>query len=157
MKKRVFLIGCCMLFVLAGCGAENGKNSEVQKEATQAVEMKQTAKEEEAASKEQSDDKAEEAVITQDQALEAIKNYCYANNADLEKMAESEDVTVYFDASTNEAGEIVVLFRSYTGAQIRYYIDPDSGVVYVTELVPGIIDEEQKTDETFNIRDYMNN
>ena len=26
---------------------------------------------------------------------------------------------------------------------------------YVTELVPGIIDEEQETGETFNARDYL--
>ena len=29
-----------------------------------------------------------------------------------------------------------------------------SGETYVTELVPGIIDEEQRTEESFNIRDY---
>ena len=27
---------------------------------------------------------------------------------------------------------------------------------YVTELVPGIIDEEQKTGKTFNVNDYIN-
>ena len=44
-------------------------------------------------------------------------------------------------------------FMSYA-AQIRYYVDPTSGDTYVTEFVPGITDEEQKTGETFNIRDY---
>ena len=99
---------------------------------------------------------ANEALITQDQALEAIKKYCFENDPELESMMNSGDYTMYFDASVNDAGEIVVLYRSYTAAQIRYYINPTSGEVYVTELVPGIIDEEQKTDETFNIRDYMN-
>jgi hypothetical protein len=93
--------------------------------------------------------------ITQDQALEAVKSYCIANNPDLESMLGSDDYTVYFDVSTSEADEIVVLFRSYTGAQIRYYVDKTTGEVYVTEFVPGIIDEEQRTEETFNIRDYM--
>ncbi len=93
--------------------------------------------------------------ITQEQALEAIKNYCIASNPDLESMMNSEDTTTYFEVSTNVAGEIVVLYRSYTAAQIRYYINPTTGNVYVTELVPGIIDNEQKTDESFNIRDYL--
>jgi hypothetical protein len=97
-----------------------------------------------------------DAVITQEQALEAVKDHCIANNPSLEEMLGSEDYTTYFDVSTSEAGEIVVLFRSYTGAQIRYYVDPNSGDVYTTELVPGIIDEEQRTEETFNIKDYMN-
>ena len=70
-------------------------------------------------------------------------------------MNDPDDYTVYWDVSTNEAGEVVVLYRSYTGAQIRYYIDPDTGDTYVTELVPGITDEEQQTDESFNIRDYI--
>ena len=49
----------------------------------------------------------------------------------------------------------LVLFRSYTGAQNRYYIDPVSGEATVTELVPGIMDEEQRTDESLNVWDYL--
>ena len=48
-----------------------------------------------------------------------------------------------------------MLYRSYTSAQIRYYIQPVTGEAYVTELVTGIIDEEQETGETFNARDYL--
>ena len=93
--------------------------------------------------------------ITKDQAFEAVKNYCYMNNPDLKGIEESGEYTVYWDISTNEDQKIVILFRSYTGSQTRYYIDPESGDTYVTELVPGIIDEEQKTDESFNVRDYL--
>jgi hypothetical protein len=56
--------------------------------------------------------------------------------------------------TTNEKDEIVVLFRSYTGSETRYYVDPVSGETYVTERVPGIIEDEQRTDESFNVRDY---
>ena len=98
-------------------------------------------------------DKAD--VITQDKALEAIKKYCYADNPDLESMIDSDKYVFYWNAETNEAGEIVVLFRSYTGALIRYYIQPDSGETYVTEFVPGITYDEQRTGESFNVRDYI--
>ena len=47
------------------------------------------------------------------------------------------------------------MFRSYTGALIRYYIDPVSGETYVTEFVPGITSEEQRTEESFNARDFL--
>jgi hypothetical protein len=70
-------------------------------------------------------------------------------------MEGSDEQTLYWEASTNDTGERVVLYRSYTGAQIRYYIDPVSGDTYVTELVPGIIDDEQRTEESFNVRDYL--
>ena len=67
---------------------------------------------------------------------------------------DSGEYNIYWDVTASNADKIVVLFRSYTSAQIRYYIDPISGETYVTELVPGIIDEEQRTEESFNIRDY---
>ena len=93
--------------------------------------------------------------LTQEQALEAIRKYCIINNPDLEGLKDSEDYTLYWEVTTNEANEIVVLYRAYTGAQTRYYIDPTSGETYVTELVPGIIDEEQRTEESFNVKDYL--
>lgn len=101
------------------------------------------------------DTAAGEQALTEDQALASIQNYCYEQNPELEKGADSEETTVYWDVSANEAGEIVVLFRSYTGSETRYYIDPVSGETYSTEMVPGIIDEEQRTDESFNVKDYL--
>ncbi len=92
--------------------------------------------------------------LTQEQALSAIKNYCYNNNPDLKDMEESDEYTIYWDVSTNDENEIVVLYRSYTGAETRYYINPASGETYVTELVPGIIDEEERTEEVLNAWDY---
>ena len=72
--------------------------------------------------------------------------------ADIEKEGE---YTVYWEIESEDDDEIVVIFRSYTGALIRYYIEPVSGDTYVTEYVPGITSEEQKTDEQFNIRNYV--
>lgn len=94
--------------------------------------------------------------INNENALSAIKNYCYINYPDLKDMEESDDFTTYFEVEKDENEEIVVLFRSYTGAQVRYYIDVESGETYVTEFVPYITEKEEKTDETFNIRDYIN-
>ena len=93
--------------------------------------------------------------LTEEQAVEAIKNYCFTKNPDLKNIVDSGEYIVYWNAAVNDANEIVVLYRSYTAAQIRYYIDPDSGETYVTELVPGIIDEEQRTEESFNVREYL--
>ena len=93
--------------------------------------------------------------LTEDQALEAIKKYCFNKDPNLKEMTDSSEYNIYWDVTTNASNEIVVLYRSYTGAQIRYYIDPVSGETYVTELVPGIIDEEQRTEESLNVSDYL--
>ena len=166
MKKKLILLAmCCMVFGLAACGSKDGKEGDSvlepipveetaqAEETAEAPEKEQAAAQEQAAVQEQAE--ASSDVLTQEQALEAIKNYCYANNPDLESMAESDDYTIYWDVTTGEADEIVVLYRSYTGAETRYYIDPTSGETYVTELVPGIIDDEQRTEESFNVRDYV--
>ena len=47
------------------------------------------------------------------------------------------------------------MFRSYTGSLTRYYIDRASGETTVTEFVPGIMTEEEPSEESLNVRDYM--
>ncbi len=96
-----------------------------------------------------------EGTISDEQALSAIESYCYAENPDLEGIVNAGEYTVYWEIASSDGQEIVVLFRSYTGAQIRYYIDRASGETYVTEFVPGIFSEEERTDESFNVRDYL--
>jgi hypothetical protein len=97
--------------------------------------------------------KTGEEEITDDLAILAIKNYCYETNPDLKNMEGSDQYTLYWNVESSDENEIVVLFRSYTAAQVRYYIDKASGNTYVTEFIPGITNEE-RTDENFNIKDY---
>ena len=93
--------------------------------------------------------------ITADQTLSAVKNYCYKNNPDLEEMVKSGNYTINWEIQSSNDKEIVILYRSYTSALVRYYINPVTGDTYVTEFMPGITDSEQKTDEHFNIKDYL--
>ena len=109
-----------------------------------------------ASTEEQASENSETTDLTKEQALEAIKNYCYSNNEDLKNMEDSEEYTISWEVSENGNNEIVVLYRSYTGAETRYYINPSSGDAYATEFVPGITEEEEKTGETLNVRDYLN-
>ena len=92
--------------------------------------------------------------LSDEQALTAIRNYCIAGNPDLESIA-AEDYPTYWELASSDANQIVVLFRSYTGALVRYYIDRATGDTYVTEFVPGITAEEMRTEESLNVRDYL--
>ena len=89
--------------------------------------------------------------ITEEQAMLAIQNYCISNNPDLENIMNESEYPVYFEIISSDDNEIVVLFRSYTGAQNKYYINRHTGDTYVTEFVPGIMDEEERTGESFNV------
>ena len=94
-------------------------------------------------------------VITDEAAVSAVQKYCYAQNPDLEEMVKSGEYPIYWDISDSNEKEAVVVYKSYTGCLNHYYVNRDTGETYVTEYVPGIMEEEQKTDESFNIRDYM--
>lgn len=93
--------------------------------------------------------------LSDEQAAAAIRRYCRIVNPDLESVASGGEAPVYWEVSSSDESRIVVLFRSYTGAQIRYYIDPLSGETYVTEFVPGITADEARTDESLNAWDYI--
>lgn len=151
--KSKLVLPLLMLLMLSGCGAEKENATEAAKttEATTAVTAEESTTE--LAVLNETEGLKEEA-ITDDQALNSIKNYCHIQNPDLEKIEEEGKYSVYWEVVSSSDKEIVILYRSYTGADIRYYINPVSGETYVTEYVSGITTEEEKTDETFNIRNY---
>ena len=93
--------------------------------------------------------------ISSTEALTAVRNYNFKNIPDLEEKVKSDDYTIYWDIASEDDNQIVVIFRSYTGSINRYYIDKNTGEAYETVQVPGIIDDEEKTGETLNIKDYM--
>ncbi|WP_173385585.1 hypothetical protein [Ruminococcus flavefaciens] len=176
MKKKMTLFALCFMCVgLMACGTQTTNTSVKQTETSTTTAAEQTSKPTEAAQQETTEAATQEQTeavqteipetttsvqtdseaLSEDQALDAIKNYCFTNNPELKNMASSDEYTIYWNVTSNTANEIVVLYRSYTGAETRYYIDPVSGETYSTELVPGIIDEEQRTEESFNVKDYM--
>lgn len=146
MKKKICIL-LMLCTVLAGCTEKTDEavKTEINKEPavqTEVIDETPTAD-------------TENDLISDDQAITAIKNYCHISNPDLENIEKEGEYPVYWEVQSSDENEIVVLFRSYTGSQIRYYIDPVSGDTYVTEFVPGITSEEEKTDEELNVKDYM--
>ena len=137
----IVLIGVLSISILTGCGY---KGNETKNEISLIVEQIPDST---------SDITSDS--ITDNQALESIQKYCYTNNPDLEKMVDEGQYQISWSVSLSNDDKIVILYRSYTGAEVRYYINRITGDTYVTEFVSGIMDEEQRTDETFNIRDYI--
>jgi len=93
--------------------------------------------------------------LTDEQALAAIRQYCLSSNPDLEGIVNAGEYPVYWEIASSDVNEVVVLYRSYTGSLVRYYIDRATGETYVTEFVSGITPEEQRTEEHLNVWDYM--
>lgn len=97
-----------------------------------------------------------ERTLSDDEALDAVKRYCLIQNPALADKVDNDAYTVGWAVEQSSEDEVVVLFRSYTSAEVRYYVDPVSGDATVTEFMPGITPEEQPTDETVNLWDYLN-
>lgn len=145
MKRKLFLLTMLMILGASGCDKKQDESTAPTVEQTKVEADKAESKE----------DTISLATIESDQALAAVRNYCIKRQPELADMANSEDYTLYWEVESYNADQIVVLYRSYTGAQVRYYVDNKTGDVYVTEFVPGITEEEERTEETFNVKDYM--
>ncbi|SDB35352.1 hypothetical protein SAMN02910298_01741 [Pseudobutyrivibrio sp. YE44] len=168
-KKFIIALMLTMSLFLVGCGASKEESSDT----TETVETKETSEPAESAETvevsetseatetvevtENTDDTASDSseVITGEQALAAVHNYCLSVFPELKEYEESGDYGMYWDIASEDENEIVIIYRSYTGAIDRYYIDPKTGETYVTEFVSGITDGEEKTGETLNIKDYI--
>ena len=169
MKKKTLLLPVvlCTAMLMTACSGQTPAETptetpaaeeavaETPTEAPATEETATTTEAEAAAPAENSENTVTEAsgAITQDQVMDAVLNYFKADFPDYEIDSEHGE---YWEVEPGDNGEIKVIHKSYTGAFNFYYVDPATGETYVTELVPGIIDEEQKTGETFNVNDYMN-
>ena len=88
-------------------------------------------------------------------ALSIIQNYCLTQNPDLQGIVDAGEFPVSWEIESSDGQQVVILFRSYTGALVRYYIDRATGDTYVTEFVPGITAQEQRTGESFKLWDQV--
>ncbi len=148
LLKQLALLSLILGLGIAGC--EKEENTEViggADEPTTIVLEPEISKDE--------PKETESVIISDEQAIAAIRNYSHISYPDLADIEKSGEYPVYWEIASSNDKEIVVLFRSYTGAQVRYYINPVSGDTYVTEFVPGITQEEERTEESFNVKDYI--
>ena len=93
--------------------------------------------------------------LSNEEALSAVRAYCLDADPELESIVEAEEYPVYWMVETSSEQQVVVLYRSYTGAEIRYYVDRATGETTVTDFVPGIMNAEQPSEERLNVRDYL--
>ena len=100
-------------------------------------------------------DRGIEGELSDRMALELIARHCMEQNPDLKEIVNAGQYDAYWEIVSSDPQEVVVLFRSYTGAEIRYYIERSTGDVRVTEFVPGITSEEMPSEESLNIWDYV--
>ena len=89
--------------------------------------------------------------ITEEMAYEGVSNYCHSAY-DWSIAEDNPDImTLEMGEETDSAYQVV--FRSYTGAQVYFYVDKASGSTRMEEYVPAL---DIKNDAgTINLFDYI--
>ena len=89
--------------------------------------------------------------ITEEMAYEGVNNYCHSAY-DWSIAKENPDI-MYIQMGEETDSAYQVVFRSYTGAFVHFYVDKTSGNTRMIEKVPSLHVEEEAG--TINIFDYL--
>ena len=90
-------------------------------------------------------------VITADMAREGVSNYCHSNYD--WSPAEDRPDMMYVTLGDETDSTFQVIFRSYTGAFVYFYVNKADGTTRMTEYVPALDIEEEAG--TINLFDYL--
>ena len=89
--------------------------------------------------------------ITADMAFEGVNNYCH-KEYDWSVAKDNPDI-MYVEIGEETDSAYQVVFRSYTGAFVHFYVNKTSGTTRMVEKVPSLNVEEDAG--TINLFDYL--
>ena len=134
MKKLicVMMIVLMMVAMLQGCGSKAEKADNSPSRETSGAEVPENG-------------------ITAEMAFEGVNNYCHSHYD--WSIAEDNPDIMYVRMGEESDTAYQVIFRSYTGAFVYFYVDKASGTTRMVESVPSL-DVEEETG-TINLSDYL--
>ena len=89
--------------------------------------------------------------ITEEMAYEGVNNYCH-KEYDWGVAKDNPDI-MYVQIGEETDSAYQVIFRSYTGAFVHFYVNKTSGATRMVERVPNLNVEEDAG--TINLFDYL--
>ena len=89
--------------------------------------------------------------ITKETAFDGVNNYCH-REYDWSVAKDNPDV-MYVQMGEETDSAYQVIFRSYTGAFVQFYVNTTSGTTKIVEKVPNLNVEEEAG--TINLFDYL--
>ena len=132
MKYKAFTFAFLALFL---CSCNNNKVNDTQSSDAQTEDTLRT--------------------ITEDLAYEGINNYCHS--AYDWSVAKDDPDIMYLTMGEETDSTYQVVFRSYTGAFVHFYVNKASGTTRIVEKVPNLnIEEESGTIDLFDYLEKQN-
>ena len=89
--------------------------------------------------------------ISEEMAYDGVYNYCHSTYD--WSIAEDNPDIMYLKMGEETDSEYQVIFRSYTGTFVYFYVDKSSGATRLIEYVPTLDIEEEAG--TINLYDYL--
>ena len=89
--------------------------------------------------------------LTAEMAYEGVSNYCHS--AYDWSLAEANPSMMYVEMGEETETEYQVVFRSYTGAFVYFYVEKSSGTTRMVEYVPALDIKEEAG--VIDIFDYV--
>ena len=89
--------------------------------------------------------------ITKEMAYEGVNNYCHSEYD--WSMAKEDPSMMYLQMGEETDSTYHVVFRSYTGAFVHFYVDKTSGTTRMVASVPSLQVEEEAG--TIDLFDYL--
>lgn len=93
----------------------------------------------------------QDACITPEMAYEGVNNYCHT--AYDWSMAEEDQTLMYVETGEETDSTYQIIFRSYTGAFVDFYVNKDTGRTRMVEYVP-ILDITEEAG-SIDLHDYL--
>ena len=133
MKKSVLVfILFVMITVLSGCKTKNAPDNAVASSSDLEADVSQSA-------------------VTEQMAYDGVSNYCHTEY-DWSIAKDNPDIMGITMGEETES-EYQVIFSSYTGSFVYFYVDKESGTTRMVEHVPALNIEEEAG--TINLYDYL--
>ena len=95
--------------------------------------------------------KESQSEITAEMALEGVSNYCHSEYD--WSIAKENPSIMYVQMGEETDSAYQVVFRSYTGAFVNFYVDKASGTTRMEEYVPTL--DVRNEAGTINLFDYL--
>ena len=138
-----FIIFPFVLVVLLSCSCHNSKTNQANDSDLQ-TEMQDSLSDNPSVSK-----------ITAEIAYEGVNNYCHKEYD--WGIAEDNPDLMYLQMGEETETEYQVVFRSYTGAFVHFYVDKTSGITKMMEKVPNLdVEEDAGTIDPFDYLEKKN-
>ena len=157
MKKNVLMfilaLASTFTFTISCCNNKGACEREQSESCSDSVEQEQTQAKALAEEAQSSDvpTKETQRALTADMAYEGVNNYCHSAYDWSAAKDDPDIMNVTMGEETEAAYQVI--FRSYTGSFVHFFVDKKSGKTQMIEKVPSLNIEEEAG--SINIYDYL--